>query len=196
MVVWASLRLSALGAVSVTSLAGAFAVVCTVVGLGSFAQVDDARVAAILVQAFFLSMVVVALTLSLSVQDRDRSLTLLREATLEAQERSRERDLVLANLEEGVVLLGEDGTTLMRNEAAGRLLGDALPASPAAGRHGDRAGRPRGAGRRRPVVPDGRRPWLGPPPAGAGAASRARGRPHGRDAIGGGRRLLRRRPRW
>ncbi|GAA1915910.1 hypothetical protein GCM10009737_16680 [Nocardioides lentus] len=127
-VVWASLRLSALGAVAVTSLAGAFAVVCTVVGLGSFAQVDDARVAAILVQAFFLSMVVVALTLSLSVQDRDRSLTLLREATLEAQERSRERDLVLANLEEGVVLLGEDGTTLMRNEAAGRLLGDALPA--------------------------------------------------------------------
>lgn len=122
---WAALRLCPLAATSLATGLGVVAAVCTIQGLGIFAQVSDPRVGAVLSQAFMLTLVTVTLALALVNRDRKNAVTAAHALAERANDRAQELDVVLGNLVEGVVLFDGQGRIVLRNHAGRRMFGRA-----------------------------------------------------------------------
>lgn len=107
---------------AVQSLAlSAVAILATMAGWGPFGVITDPWIAALVVQGFVLTTVVITITLSQSVADRQRLIQQLRSSEAEADERAQLLDVVTQSMAHGLAVVDADGRCLVTNVAAHRL---------------------------------------------------------------------------
>jgi signal transduction histidine kinase len=107
---------------SQTLLTSVVAVVATLTQHGPFGVVDDALVAAMVVQGFVLIQTAIAVTLSFAVADRVSATAALRTAQRDANERAQLLDSVTHSLSHGLAVVDGDGRVLVKNAAARRII--------------------------------------------------------------------------
>lgn len=95
----------------------------TLAGYGPFAAIEDLHSRVLVAQVFVALTSITGLVLALHRQERDELLDKLRTSEQAAAERAQLLDAVLENMHEGVAVIDEDGTILLRNGAGRRLLG-------------------------------------------------------------------------
>jgi signal transduction histidine kinase len=123
MSVWAGLRF---GSVAVTVhgvVMGICGIAFTIAGDGPFAAVGSVYYRALVAQAFVAMTVLTGLTLAFSRGERDQAAGELAAARRAADERAGLLDAVLESMKEGIVVLEEDGSILVRNSAGRTLIG-------------------------------------------------------------------------
>jgi len=121
--VWAALRLPTT-AVAVHNLAfGAIAIGYTVFGHGPFAAVASDSARALVAQLFVGTLAVVGLLLALVRDENEALLAELRASGETASHQAQLMGTIVESMTEGVAVLDQDGRFVMRNPAAGRLLG-------------------------------------------------------------------------
>ncbi len=127
--VWAAMRLSAPAATLHGLVSGFVAVELTLNGHGAFFDVDDPRVSAALSQSFLVGMVITAMVVAFITQDRREATARAQDAERSAAERAELLNTVMDNMREGLVVVQEDGTILVRNPAGRQLVGldDTVP---------------------------------------------------------------------
>lgn len=121
--VWAGLRLSPLGANVHAVLLASTVVVTAVLGLGGFVPQGAARDAASVTQLWVAFVVALTMVLALDAAERRRLHADLDLARSGASDQAETLTRVLGAMAEGVVLIGDDGTVLLRNDAGARLTG-------------------------------------------------------------------------
>lgn len=135
--VWFGTRFCSLYAAVQASLAGLAVIVATLSDVGPFVTVSAPAVSALLAQVYVVATFVVGLALATG-RDENRRLTAdLLEAETEAVAQARALDTVIAHIDSGIAVVGEQGRVLFRNDAAAEVLGDG-PDLAAAGEIGQR----------------------------------------------------------
>ncbi len=123
--VWAGLRLSPLAANLHAVAVGGTVVLTSVTGLTGFVPQVDPRTTASVTQVWVAFVVGLTMVLALDAAERRRLTAALVEARAAAADQAQTLTRVLEAMSEGVMLLGDDGRVLLRNEAGDRLLGGA-----------------------------------------------------------------------
>ncbi|VXB56432.1 ATP-binding protein [Nocardioides sp. AX2bis] len=121
--VWAGLRLSPLGANVHAVLLASAVVVSAVLGLGGFVPLGPARDAASVTQLWVAFVVALTMVLALDAAERRRLNADLVAARSGAADQAETLSRVLGAMAEGVLLVADDGTVLLRNDAGVRLTG-------------------------------------------------------------------------
>ena len=121
-VVWASLRIPSTAiAVLASSALGVVGILFTLRGQGPFAAVADPRSGAILAQSYMVCLAVVALLLSTALADRATAVRDAQRSAAVAKGRAELLDAVVGSIEEGILVVQDDGEVLLTNTATGRL---------------------------------------------------------------------------
>ena len=120
--VWAAARLPPVVATTHALLSGTAAVVLTLSGSGVFYAVPDARVSAALSQSFLVGLVITALTLALTTAERSAAIARALASEHAAEERATMLGGVMESMREGLVVVQDDGTIIVRNPAGRRLV--------------------------------------------------------------------------
>ena len=120
--VWAALRLTPMLATMQALLSGTVALVFALHDVELLGRDVSRLESAALAQAFTIVLVVTAATVSLVTQARTEALARAGTAEREAERRATMLDAVLAHLHEGVVVIGADGSELLRNPAGRHIL--------------------------------------------------------------------------
>ncbi|MDF9714620.1 MASE1 domain-containing protein [Nocardioides sp. ChNu-153] len=122
-VVWAGLRFAPLVVALHGFLTGAAAICFTIAGRGPFVDTADVRSEVVVVQAFVGIAVVTGLALAFARAERDHALRRLHASEREATAHAALLGSVLEQMRDGVVVVDEHHRVVLRNEAAGRILG-------------------------------------------------------------------------
>jgi signal transduction histidine kinase len=125
--VWAGLRLRTTFVSLHSLLFGAVAIVFTLHDHGPFAQIASHPMRALVVQLFVGTVTVVGLALSLGRAERDALLARLRDSENAAVEQARLLSGIVDAMTEGLTVIDEHGRFLLRNPAAGRIVGVTSP---------------------------------------------------------------------
>lgn len=115
-------RFAPVVAAVLTSVAGVFALAASLSGTGPFGAIPDPVVRSLVVQVFVLVQASISLMLSWAVRERHEMMLELTEARRQADERARLLDAVTDRVEHGVAVIDADGTILVQNPAAARLV--------------------------------------------------------------------------
>lgn len=99
-----------------------FAVVATLAGRGPFGVITDPVLRAVVVQTFVLVQAAISVTLSWAIHERNETTRDLVLARAEADRRAQLLDAVTDRLDHGIAVIDSDGTVLVRNAAAARLV--------------------------------------------------------------------------
>ncbi|SDT16223.1 PAS fold-containing protein [Nocardioides scoriae] len=121
--VWAGLRLHPVTAVVHAAASGVGAVTFTLLGSGVFARLDDPRFGAALSQALLVALVVTALSLSCVMSERTEALERAQRSEAFSAQRATLLAAILEQIREGIVVVQEDRTVVIRNPAGMHLLG-------------------------------------------------------------------------
>lgn len=120
--VWVASRFSTLLAVVHTAVLGALAIALTVIGRGPFAVLPTPQAEALVMQAFLLTVLLTALAIATGRDEREALTAALTEAHHDTARRAELLHAMTDTMEEGLVVLGVDGTILRTNRAARELL--------------------------------------------------------------------------
>jgi PAS domain S-box-containing protein len=131
--VWAGLRLRTTFVALHSLVFGTAAILFTLHDSGPFAQIASHPMRALVVQLFVGTVAIVGLALSLGRAERDALLARLRDSENAAVEQARLMTGIVDAMTEGLVVLDEGGRFLLRNPAAGRIIGVTSPAERVAG---------------------------------------------------------------
>nr|WP_184956821.1 ATP-binding protein [Actinoplanes abujensis] len=123
MTVWAALRLHTTFVIAHDVGLGTIAVLFTLAGLGPFAGIASNSTRALIVQLFVGVVAVVGLAVALGRDERDALMAELRDAQLAAAQQAQILGSVVDSMAEGLAVIAEDGSFLLRNPAAAALLG-------------------------------------------------------------------------
>ncbi|MEV4283459.1 ATP-binding protein [Actinoplanes xinjiangensis] len=121
--VWAALRLHTTFVIAHDLLFGTLAVVFTLHGDGPFATIGSHLARALVVQLFVGVIAVVGLAVALGRDERARLMTDLKAARQEAAEQAEILRTIVDSMGEGLGVMDADGRFLLRNPAAGHLIG-------------------------------------------------------------------------
>ena len=127
--VWAALRLHTTFVILHDLVFGAAAVLCTLQGLGPFAEITSYPVRALVAQLFVGTVAIVGLALALG---RDERVALLGRLTASERAATGQAQLlttIIDSMDEGLGVIDDQGGFLLRNPAATSLLGRANPTS-------------------------------------------------------------------
>jgi PAS domain S-box-containing protein len=126
--VWGGLRLRTTFVALHSLVFGSAAILYTLHDSGPFAQVASHAVRALVVQLFVVSVTIVGLALALGRDERDALLARLRDSENTAVEQARLMTGIVDAMTEGLAVVDENGRFLLRNPAAGRIIGVTSPA--------------------------------------------------------------------
>jgi signal transduction histidine kinase len=121
--IWAGLRLHTSFVILHTLAVGSVAVLVTLHGAGPFAAIASHPVRALVAQLFVGTVAVVGLALALGRDERDGLLRRLRTSEKAATDQAQLVTTIVDAMTEGLGVVDENGRFLLRNPAAGRLLG-------------------------------------------------------------------------
>jgi signal transduction histidine kinase len=121
--VWAGLRFSPIAVMAHGLSMGVAGLIFTLHGNGLFAGIESEHYRALVAQLFIATTVLTGLSLAFSRVERDTANRRLAAARREADERARLLGAVLESMNEGLLVLDEDGRVLVSNAATDRLLG-------------------------------------------------------------------------
>jgi signal transduction histidine kinase len=121
--IWAGLRLHTSFVILHTLIFGSVAVLVTLHGHGPFAAIPSHPVRALVAQLFVGTVAVVGLALALGRDERDGLLRRLRTSEKAATEQAQLMTTIVDAMAEGLGVIDENGRVLLRNPAAGDLLG-------------------------------------------------------------------------
>lgn len=119
-------RLGPLGVATHALATGAGAMVYTLLGRGPFAAIDDLSQRALVAQVFVMMTVLTGLVLTFSRGERDAANAELAALQRETADRARLMGSVLETMQEGLTVVAADGTVLVANGAASRILGQGV----------------------------------------------------------------------
>jgi signal transduction histidine kinase len=123
MSVWTGLRFPPLAVTLHGFALGVAGLVFTLAGKGPFMDIAEPHYRAVVAQVFIAMTVLTGLALAFGRTDRDAVNRELVAARRAADERAQLFGAVLETMQEGMVVIEEGGTVLVRNEAAIRLMG-------------------------------------------------------------------------
>ncbi|MEV6343045.1 ATP-binding protein [Actinoplanes sp. NPDC051851] len=121
--VWAGLRLPTLLAIAHTMLFGTIAAVLTLHGTGPYAEVAGVTSRALIIQIYVGILALVSLTLAFSRDEREALIARMSVSEQEATEKAGLMTGIVNSMTEGLAILDQSGKLVLRNPAAGRLLG-------------------------------------------------------------------------
>ncbi|GIE75643.1 hypothetical protein Aph02nite_15930 [Actinoplanes philippinensis] len=121
--VWAAIRLPSPVVVLHAAVFDCAALLWTVGGDGPYAVVADVELRAMLIQLYAGILACVGLSLALSRDERDTLIRRLRDSEQEATDKATMMTTVVNSMTEGLAILDHTGRLVLRNPAAGRLLG-------------------------------------------------------------------------
>jgi PAS domain S-box-containing protein len=121
--IWVGIRFGTTFVALHTLAFGTAAVVLTLAHFGPFAIIYPESVRALTAQAFVGTIAIVGLVLAMMREERAALLAEVRRGEAAARERAELLTTILETMNEGLVVLQQDGKILMRNSAAHRLLG-------------------------------------------------------------------------
>ncbi|MGX6602035.1 ATP-binding protein [Micromonosporaceae bacterium Da 78-11] len=123
MTVWAAVRLRTTFVILHDLVFGTIAILFTLHGDGPFAQIASHPLRALVAQLFVGTVAVVGLTLAFGRDERNVLLAQLRKSERAANEQARTMTTIVDAMTEGLGVVDENGRFLLRNPAAGQLLG-------------------------------------------------------------------------
>ncbi|BEL08739.1 hypothetical protein Q0Z83_069300 [Actinoplanes sichuanensis] len=123
--VWAAIRLPTPMVVLHAVVFDCAALLWTVSGHGPYAVVADVELRAMLIQLYAGILACVGLSLAFSHDERDHLIERLRVSEQEAIDKATMMTTVVNSMTEGLAILDHTGRLVLRNPAAGRLLGSA-----------------------------------------------------------------------
>ena len=123
MTTWIGYRFSPAVCGAYAMVFSTLAVLCTQVGRGPFAGIEDLATRAIVVQIYALVTTVLVLVLSLGVAERSALIARVVESEAKANSRAELLDAVMSVMTDGLVVVEDTGGVMMRNPAAERLMG-------------------------------------------------------------------------
>ncbi|PRX19792.1 phospho-acceptor domain-containing protein [Actinoplanes italicus] len=123
--VWAALRMPTSVAIVHVVVFGFVALLYTIGGHGPYARVADIGTTALLIQLYVGIVGAVGFALALVRDERDSLIQRLKVSEQEATDRATMMTTVVDSMTEGLAILDHTGRLVLRNPAAGRLLGSA-----------------------------------------------------------------------
>jgi signal transduction histidine kinase len=121
--VWSAIRMPTPLVIAHTAVFGCTAVLWTLEGDGPYAMVADTGVRALLIQLYVGILASVGLALALTRDERDTLIQRLQASEQEATDKATMMTTVVNSMTEGLAILDHTGRLVLRNPAAGRLLG-------------------------------------------------------------------------
>ncbi|MEU4624612.1 ATP-binding protein [Actinoplanes sp. NPDC023801] len=121
--VWSAIRMPTPLAIAHTAVFGCTAVLYTLSGHGPYAMVADTGVRVLLIQLYVGILATVGLALTLTRDERDNLIRRLQDSEQEATDKASMMTTVVNSMTEGLAILDHTGRLVLRNPAAGRLLG-------------------------------------------------------------------------
>ncbi|WP_430785064.1 ATP-binding protein [Actinoplanes sp. G11-F43] len=121
--VWAGLRMPSPLVILHAAVFDVTALLFTMVGHGPYATVADVGVRILLIQLYAGVLASVGLALALSRDERDSLIERLQVSESEATDKATMMTTVVNSMTEGLAILDHSGRLILRNPAAGRLLG-------------------------------------------------------------------------
>ncbi|MBU2670481.1 MASE1 domain-containing protein [Actinoplanes bogorensis] len=121
--VWAGVRLRTTYVVVHALAFGTFAILFTLDGTGPFAAIESHPLRALVAQLFVATIAVVGLVLALGRDERDALMARLRASEEEAVAQATTVTTIIDSMEEGLIVIDEEGRYRMANAAARRLIG-------------------------------------------------------------------------
>jgi signal transduction histidine kinase len=121
--VWAAIRLPTPVVALHVAVFDSAALLYTVAGDGPYAVVADVELRAVLIQLYAGILACVGLALALSRDERDTLIQRLQVSEQEATDKATMMTTVVNSMTEGLAILDHTGRLVLRNPAAGRLLG-------------------------------------------------------------------------
>jgi signal transduction histidine kinase len=121
--VWAAIRMPTAFGIAHTLVFACAAAVFTQHGLGPYAEIaaPDSRV--LVIELYIAILALVGLALALSRDERDALIGRLRDSEEEATDKAELMTMIVNSMTEGLAILDHNGRLVLRNPAAGRLLG-------------------------------------------------------------------------
>ena len=123
--VWAATRMPTALTIVHNTVFSSVATLFTVSGAGPYAQVADPSVRALVIQLYIGILTLVGQALGLIRDERDELVQQLRVSEQAAVEKAGTMTMIVNSMTEGLAILDQHGRLVLRNPAAGRLLGDA-----------------------------------------------------------------------
>ena len=127
--IWAGCRLHTIFVVLHDLVFGSVAIVCTLNGSGSFAQIGSHPARALVAQAFIGMIALVGLSLAIGRDERRALVRNLRAAEHAAARQAGMLSTILDSMTEGLTVVDTQGRLLLRNPAVRRLLGGTVSSS-------------------------------------------------------------------
>ncbi|BCJ45718.1 hypothetical protein GCM10010168_58620 [Actinoplanes ianthinogenes] len=121
--VWVGLRLPTVLAIVHTMAFGTAAAVFTLHGSGPYAMTGEPGTRALVVQLYIGVLALVGLALAFSRDERTALIERLQSSEHEATEKAELMTTIINSMTEGLAILDQAGRLVLRNPAAGRLLG-------------------------------------------------------------------------
>ena len=121
--VWAALRMPSPLVVLHAAVFNCAALIYTLTGHGPYAAVDDSGLSMLLIQVYAGILASVGLALAFSRDERDTLIRRLQISEEEATDKATMMTTVVNSMTEGLAILDHTGRLVLRNPAAGRLLG-------------------------------------------------------------------------
>ncbi|MEU4691465.1 ATP-binding protein [Actinoplanes sp. NPDC023714] len=121
--VWAGIRMPTPLAIGHTLVFAGVAAVFTQRGWGPYAEIADPATRGLVIELYVSILAVVGLALALSRDERDALIDRLRDSEQEATDKAGMMTMIVNSMTEGLAILDQNGRLVLRNPAAGRLLG-------------------------------------------------------------------------
>ncbi|MEU8240281.1 ATP-binding protein [Actinoplanes missouriensis] len=122
--VWAAIRMPTILAIGHYLLFGCAAAIFTQQGLGPYAEIAAPDTRLLVIEMYTVILAVVGLALALSRDERDELIARLRVSEQEATEKAGMMTTIVNSMTEGLAILDQNGRLVLRNPAAGRLIGN------------------------------------------------------------------------
>lgn len=119
---WVGLRFATILSAVHATVIGAATVALTLRGIGPFALGANPELGALVAQFYVATIVVTALALAIGRDERQTLTATLRRTQGEAIYEASLREAIIGSMEEAMVVIDEEGTLLLRNEAALAIL--------------------------------------------------------------------------
>jgi signal transduction histidine kinase len=121
--VWAGIRMPTTLAILHTLIFATVAAIFTQHGLGPYAEIAAPAPRILVIDLYVTILAVVGLALALSRDERDALIDKLRDSEQEATDKAGMMTMIVNSMTEGLAILDHNGRLVLRNPAAGRLIG-------------------------------------------------------------------------
>ncbi|BBH67267.1 hypothetical protein ACTI_39520 [Actinoplanes sp. OR16] len=121
--VWVGIRMPTWLAIGHTLVFGSVAAIFTQHGWGPYAEIASPDSRALVIELYISMHAVIGLALALSRDERDALIDRLRDSEQEATDKAGMMTMIVNSMTEGLAILDPSGRLVLRNPAAGRLLG-------------------------------------------------------------------------